>query len=91
MVYSTTAALVNVPFPVPMRSSPTVSTENLSSFYSKGGNTAGGAPSGLVNDFSSTKVGNIGVSGLSSMTDKSAFRLYTDNSTATRLQFSSEL
>ena len=45
MVYSTTAALVNVPFPVPMRSSPTVSTENLSSFYSKGGNTAGGAPS----------------------------------------------
>ena len=83
--------LVNIPFPVPMRSSPTVSTENLSSFYTRGGATAGGAPTGLVNDFSSTKVGNIALSGLSSMTDKSALRLYTNNSTATRLEFSAEL
>jgi len=91
MAYSGSEALVNIPFPVPMRSSPTVSTENLSSFYTRGGATAGGAPTGLVNDFSSTKVGNIALSGLSSMTDKSALRLYTNNSTATRLEFSAEL
>ena len=91
MCYSTTEALVNVPFPTTMRSSPSVSTENLANYASRSGSQAGGAPSSLVNDFSSTKVGNIQLAGLSSMTDKNALRLYTNNSTANRLEFSAEL
>jgi hypothetical protein len=91
MCYSTTEALVNVPFPTTMRSSPSVSTENLANYASRSGSQTGGAPSSLVNDFSSTKVGNIQLAGLSSMTDKNALRLYTNNSTANRLEFSAEL
>ena len=71
--------------PVTMRSAPSVSSENLSNFTTKSGSQLGGAPSSIVNDFSSTKVGNIQLAGLSSMTDKNALRLFTNNSTANRL------
>jgi len=91
MCFSTTAGMIGVPYPTTMRSAPTVSTETLSSFVTKSGSQLGGAPTSLVADFPGINFANVELGGLSSMTDKNALRLYTNNSTATRLEFNAEL
>ena len=91
MCFSTTAGMIGVPYPTTMRSAPTVSTETLSSFVTKSGSQLGGAPTSLVADFPGINFANVELGGLSSMTNKDALRLYTNNSTATRLEFSAEL
>ena len=91
MCFSSSAGMIGVPYPTTMRSAPTVSTETLSSFVTKSGDQLGGAPTSLVADFPGINFANVELGGLSSMTNKDALRLYTNNSTATRLEFSAEL
>ena len=91
MCFSTTAGMIGVPYPTTMRSAPTVSTETLASFVTKSGSQLGGAPTSLVADFPGINFANVELGGLSSMTNKDALRLYTNNSTATRLEFNAEL
>ena len=91
MCFSSSAGMIGVPYPTTMRSAPTVSTETLSSFVTKSGSQLGGAPTSLVADFPGINFANVELGGLSSMTNKDALRLYTNNSTATRLEFSAEL
>ena len=91
MCFSSSGGMIGVPYPTTMRTAPTVATETLASFVTKSGSQLGGAPTSLVADFPGINFANVELGGLSSMTDKDALRLYTNNSTATRLEFNSEL
>jgi len=91
MCFSSSGGMIGIPYPTTMRSAPTVSTENLSSFVTKSGSQLGGAPTSLVADFPGINFANVELGGLSSMTNKDALRLFTNNSTATRLEFNAEL